>query len=126
MESIFHRLVIAAPQERVYGALTTKEGLSGWWTPETEATPEVGSMARFAFSMVKWRCQKGHEEWIDTTISFELQPHQKGTTLFFHHDGWKDHTPVFAVCSYDWAIFLRSLKVLCETGNGYPYPNHNK
>lgn len=142
MKSIFHRLVIAAPTEKVYEALTTQKGLSGWWTPETKATPEVGSIARFAFgpdyfkeikveelepgSKVKWLCLKGHEEWLGTTIVFELQPHQKGTTLFFHHDGWKEHTPVFAVCSYDWAIFLRSMKALCEIGKGYAYPNQNQ
>ena len=76
------------------------------------------------YNYVKWLCRKGHEEWIGTTISFELEAHQKGTTLYFHHDGWKEQTPVFAVCSFDRAIFLRSLKSLCETGKGSPYPNH--
>lgn len=142
MNSILHRLIIKAPIEKVYDALSTEEGLSAWWTPETKATPEKGSIARFAFgpeyfkemkieeltpnSKVKWLCLKAVDEWLGTTISFELHPHEKGTTLFFHHDGWKEQTTTFAVCNYDWAIFLRSLKFLCEYGEGFPYPNQNK
>jgi len=142
MKSILHRLEINAPLEKVYEAITTQEGLSGWWTPETKAKPELGSIARFAFgpdyfkemkieelkppSRVKWLCVKGYKDWIGTTVTFELQSHEKGTLLFFHHDGWKEYTQGFAACSYDWAIFLRSLKFLCETGKGLPYPNHYK
>jgi len=142
MKSIYHRVVIEAPVEKVYEALTTQEGLSGWWTPETKAKSEVGSTSRFAFgpdyfkemkveelkppSRVKWLCVKGYEDWVGTTITFELQPHDKGTSLFLRHDGWKEYTEGFAACSYDWAIFLRSLKFLCETGKGLPYPNHYK
>lgn len=138
-KSIHHRLLIETPVETVYGALTTQKGLAGWWTPETIAQPEVGSILRFSFgpdyfkemkveelkpySRVKWLCLKGYEEWIGTKMTFELEPHRKGTVLFFHHDGWKDYTPEFASCSYDWAMFFRSLKRLCETGKGLPYPD---
>jgi uncharacterized protein YndB with AHSA1/START domain len=141
LKSICHRLLIEAPVEKVYGALTTQEGLAGWWTPETTARPEVGSVSRFtfadyfkemkveelkAYSKVKWLCVKAYEDWIGTTITFELEPNKKGSVLFFHHDGWKEYTQEFASCSYDWAIFLRSLKFLCETGKGLPYPDFRK
>ncbi|SDE05890.1 SRPBCC family protein [Niabella drilacis] len=142
MKSIYHRLLIEASAEKVYSALTTREGLSGWWTPETTAIPEVGSIARFAFgpdyfkemeirelkpfSSVQWRCIRAFEDWIGTTLTFELQPHKKGTVLLFHHDGWKEYTPEFASCSYDWALFFRSLRFLCETGKGFPYPDFNR
>ena len=141
MKSIYHQLRIAAPAEKVYNAITTQEGLSGWWTPETKAKPETGSILRFAFgpdyfkemkvtkleppSRVEWLCVKGYEEWIGTTITFEIETDDKGTVLFFHHDGWKDYTPEFAGCSYDWALFLRSLRLLCETGKGLPFPYQN-
>ncbi|GAA4299720.1 SRPBCC domain-containing protein [Compostibacter hankyongensis] len=138
-KSICHRLLIEAPVEKVYGALTTQEGLAGWWTPDTTAKPEVGSVARFAFgpdyfkemkitelkpySSVKWVCLKAYPEWIGTTLNFELEPHAKGAILSFHHDGWKEYTSEFASCSYAWALFFRSLKLLCETGKGLPYPD---
>lgn len=141
-KSICHRLLIEAPVEKVYEALTTQKGLAGWWTPDTLANPEVGSTARFAFgpdyfkemkieelkpySKVKWLCIKAFEEWIGTTLTFELDPHRKGCILFFRHEGWKNYTAEFASCSYDWALFFRSLKLLCETGKGIPYPDFNK
>src|SRR5690606_18703433 len=48
-KSIYHRLLIEAPAETVYEALTTQKGLRAWWTPDTTAKPEPGSIARFAF-----------------------------------------------------------------------------
>ncbi|HJT73135.1 MAG TPA: SRPBCC domain-containing protein [Chitinophaga sp.] len=142
MPDIRHKLLIEVPVEKVYDAITTQEGLAGWWTPDTKAEAKQGSIARFQFGStdflemevdelvpnkwVKWRCTGGAEEWIGSTISFELLPHDKGTILFFHHDGWKDYTTEFATCSYHWALFLRSMKFLCETGKGFPYPDHEK
>jgi len=139
MPDIHHNLFIAAPAEKVYDAITTQEGLSGWWCPGTTAKPEVDSIARFDFQsreqqemkitelkpvrLVKWFCLKADEEWIGTTLSFELQPAEKGTRLSFHQDGWKEYTQMFAVCNYTWALFMRSLKLLCETGKGRPSPN---
>lgn len=141
-KSIYHRLLIEAPVEKVYEALTTQKGLAGWWTPDTLAKPEVGSILRFAFgpdyfkemkvaelkpySKIKWICLKAFEEWIGTTLTFELELHSKGAILLFHHDGWKNYTREFASCSFDWALFFRSLKFLCETGKGIPYPDFNK
>ncbi|WP_316809910.1 SRPBCC domain-containing protein [Pedobacter heparinus] len=141
-KSICHRLLIEAPAEKVYAALTTQGGLAGWWTPETTAKAETGSVSRFAFgptyfkemkieelkpySRVKWLCLHAYEEWIGTTLTFELEPHARGSILLFHHDGWAAYTPEFASCSYDWALFFRSLKSYCETGKGFPYPEFNK
>lgn len=141
-KSIYHRLLIKSPVEKVYQAITTQQGLAGWWTPDTIAAAEVGSVLRFGFgpdyfkemkvlrlnpySLVVWQCMKGFEEWVGTTLSFELMPHQKGCTLLFHHDGWDKYSGEFASCSYDWALFFRSLRFLCETGTGFPYPDFNK
>lgn len=142
LKSIFHSLLIEAPVEKVYEALTTQRGLAGWWTTETKAEPAAGTISRFSFgpdyfkemkieelrpyNKVKWLCLKGFEEWIGTTVTFELEPHKRGCSLLFHHDRWKEYTREFAGCSFDWALFLRSLKFLCETGKGFPYPDFRK
>ncbi len=139
MKNICHRLVIKAAPEEVYKAVSTQEGLAGWWTPAATAKPEKDSIARFPFGpdyykemkvttldpfkQVQWLCLTASGEWIGTTITFDIEPHKNGAVLFFHHDGWKDYTPEFALCTYDWAMFLRSLKLLCETGKGLPYPH---
>lgn len=164
MPNIHHEVLIAAPAENVYHALTTQEGLSGWWTPQTTAVPEVGTVARFAFGSnyfkemkivdlrpferVGWRCVAGAEEWIGTTLSFQLQsgdekhllgvhPEAAGqiqqkvndglsTILTLRHDSWAGYSPMFAECSYTWAQFLRSLKWFCETGTGRPWPHQHQ
>ncbi|MCC6287380.1 MAG: SRPBCC domain-containing protein [Chitinophagaceae bacterium] len=98
------------------------------------------------FSSVKWNCIKGADEWVGTNISFTLIPGDKemllksypeilgqieqlkndnGTLLIFHHDDWKEHTLMFAECSYTWGQFLRSLKLFCETGKGKPWPQQH-
>lgn len=163
MPNIHHELLIGAPAEKIYSALTTREGLSAWWTPGTNATPELDSIARFPFgpdyfkemkiielkpfTRLTWNCIAGTGEWIGTTLSFQLhsgdkrttlvshpeiagqveqqQRFDKGTVLIFHHDNWKEYTPMFAECNYTWGQFLRSLKLLCETGKGRPWPNQH-
>jgi uncharacterized protein YndB with AHSA1/START domain len=142
MPNIRHELLIGAPAEKIYNAITNQEGLSAWWTPDTKAKSECNSVARFAFGpeyfkemkiaelqpsgLVKWICITGDDEWLGTTISFELQTGDKETLLIFHHDDWKEYTPMFAECNYTWGQFLRSLKLLCETGKGRPWPNQHR
>lgn len=142
MKSIYHKLVIEAPTEKVYDALTTQNGLAGWWTPGTTAKAEVGNINRFEFGdgyykeievkelkpgrLVKWVCIKGFEDWVGTTMTFELRAHKAGTVLLFHHDGFKEYDEEFAACSYDWAIFLRSMRLLVVKGKGQPYPFHQE
>ena len=96
---------------------------------------------------VRWQCLAGESEWIGTSISFELRAGEIGTLLnarpeiedqvhqhdrssectllVMSHDGWTEHTPMFAECSYTWAQFLRSLRLLCETGRGLPFPHQH-
>ena len=163
MPNIHHALLIGSPAEKVYGAISSQEGLSAWWTPDTSAKAELNSVARFPFGadyfkemkivelkpfeLVKWNCIEGADEWIGTTISFKLLPrdketflnshpemkgqieqqmNDKGTLLIFHHDDWKEYTLMFAECSYTWGQFLRSLKLLCESGKGRPWPNQHR
>lgn len=139
---IYHRLRIDVPVETVFNAITTQEGLAGWWTPDTIARPEEGTVLKFNFGKdyykeirvetlhhydkVSWLVLQAHQEWIGTAIRFELEAHVKGSVLSFHHDNWKAYTHEFAGCSYAWALFLRSLKLYCETGKGLPFPDFDK
>lgn len=49
MLDILHRIGIKASSEKVYAALTEQEGLAGWWTKNTNATPKVGAILEFRF-----------------------------------------------------------------------------
>lgn len=135
MEAIRHKLVIKEAPAKIFDAITTEEGIKGWWAKQTIAKPQVGFVNVFTFEndrnefrvtelvpnrKVEWLGVQAFEEWIDTTISFNLEEKDGKTVLRFAHSGWKAATDTFAVCSYDWAQFLRSLKSFCETGTGSP------
>lgn len=95
MPNIHHAVLIGAPVEKVYNAVTSQEGLSAWWTPLTSAVPTVNSIAHFPFGdnyfkemkitalkpfeLVEWNCIKGADEWIGTNLTFKLLPVDKAT-----------------------------------------------
>ena len=142
MPDILHKVGIkSSSQADVYKALTTIEGLSAWWTTTTEGESTVGGVIRFRFGnggfdmkvleldparRVVWRVVEGPEEWIGTTISFDLDQRGDWTIVLFKHEGWKEPVEFMHHCSTKWGVFLLSLKSLLETGNGAPWPNEIK
>ena len=137
MEEIRHFLNIKSSPEKVYRAITEQEGLASWWTRETIAKPQIGSIAEFKFGdryhnkmriirlesqkIVEWECLMGDKEWIGTTFRFELIPDKENTNLRFTHGKWKEMTDFFASCNFQWGHYMRSLKDYCETGKGEPF-----
>jgi len=49
MVNIAHHIGIKAFDFKVYSALSTMEGLSGWWTEEVEGDSKVGGNLTFSF-----------------------------------------------------------------------------
>jgi uncharacterized protein YndB with AHSA1/START domain len=136
MADIRHNLVIKTTPEKVYDAVTTQAGLEGWWSKNTNAKPEVGFVNVFILGKYRnemkvtelisnkkaqWECIDSIEEWIGTSISFNLEEKNGNTLVRFTHGDWQAVTDTFAGCSYDWARFLKSLKSYCETGTGEPH-----
>jgi uncharacterized protein YndB with AHSA1/START domain len=136
MAEIRINVVIKAISEKIYNAVTTQEGLASWWAKQTTAKPEVGFVNLFIFGKfrnemkvtkltpnkkVEWKCINSIDEWIDTNISFDLEEKEGSTILRFTHGGWRAATDTLAGCTYDWALFIKSLKSLCETGTGTPH-----
>lgn len=128
-------VVIKAAPEKIYNAITTQEGIESWWCKHTTAKPEEGFVNIFVFGKfqnemkvtslipdkkVEWKCINSIEEWVGTTISFELEVKERNTLVRFTHAGWRAATDTFAGCTYDWALFMKSLKSFCETGTGTP------
>jgi len=145
MTDILHRIgVLGSRPEPVYQALTTVDGLAGWWTVETRAssgasgTIHVGDVIEFRFppvggfdievvesvppDRVVWRVLDGPEEWIGTTITWDLQQDDDYTIVLFAHRDWAAPVEFMYHCSTKWASFLMSLKSLVETGEGAPAP----
>ncbi len=55
---------------------------------------------------VRWRCVEGPDEWIGTTITFELKATGDETTLLFTHAGWREPVEFMQHCSTKWGYFL--------------------
>ena len=138
MVDILHRIgVEAATPETVYEALTTVEGLAGWWTDDTKGESGVGDVLAFRFpnggfdmevvelqpaERVTWRVVDGPAEWIGTTVDWRLHQADGWTIVLFAHQGWAEPVEFMHHCSTKWATFLVSLKSLLETGEGSPAP----
>jgi uncharacterized protein YndB with AHSA1/START domain len=142
MYNIVHRVGIkSASTADVYTALTTVEGLRGWWTTDTEGSSEVGEVLQFRFegggfdmrvlqiepgARVVWRAIDGPSEWIDTDIIFYLTQDDDYTIVRFEHNAWREEDDFMCHCSTKWAVFLLSLKSFIETGSGSPWPHDLK
>ncbi len=139
MATIRHRVGIAAPQARVYEALTTVEGLSSWWTRDVKGDPHLGGTLQFFFGSpepgaimevtaleptqhVEWRCVGGADEWVGTTLTFDLTPGDDETVVRFTHAGWREPVEFMYHCSTKWAYFLLGLKGWLEGGEAAPWP----
>jgi uncharacterized protein YndB with AHSA1/START domain len=147
MADIIHRVGIKAPISKVYAAVSTVEGVAGWWTQDTTgvAKPggaidvrflrptgeQMGSMTMEVLALepnkrVHWRFRKGPEEWIGTDAIFDLSQDGDYTIVLFGHRNWREPVEFMAHCSTKWASFMLSLKELVETGRGRPSPNDVK
>src|SRR5688572_17032576 len=106
MVDILHKLGIKSSSVAdVYQALTTVEGLSGWWTTKTEGDAKPGGVVRFRFAAggfdmkvleaepskrVLWQVVEGPEEWMGTRVSWELRQEGEWAMVVFKHQGWKE------------------------------------
>jgi uncharacterized protein YndB with AHSA1/START domain len=86
---ILHKVGIKSSSVNdVYKALNTCEGLSAWWTNDTQGESKVGGVLQFRFGAggfdmkvlelqpgkrVLWQVVDGPEEWIGTKVSFDLK-----------------------------------------------------
>ena len=138
MKTIHHVFDTAAPRDKVFAALTTTEGLSGWWTTVVKAEAAVGAVVQFTFAddfnpamrvtaleppaLVCWECVGGHEPWARNTFRFELEHKADGTIVRF----WQDYArelsdDAYGTYNFNWGYYLESLRVLSETGTGKPF-----
>jgi uncharacterized protein YndB with AHSA1/START domain len=148
MADIIHRVGIKAPSAKVYGALSTVEGVAGWWTRDTTGESAVGRTITVAFrdhgaetekgrmdlkvvkldpgKEVQWRVTSGPPEWVGTDVTFSLSQEGEQTVVLFGHRHWREPVEFMSHCSMKWATFLLSLRELVETGRGKPSPDDLK
>jgi uncharacterized protein YndB with AHSA1/START domain len=139
MADILHRIgVERSSPEQVYDALTTLDGLSGWWTEQTTGKTDVGGVIEFRFipggfdmkvaqldpgRSVRWDVVDGPPEWVGTSVQWDLSQDGDHTIVLFKHEGWRDQAEFMHHCTTKWGSYLMSLKQLLETGQGAPAPH---
>jgi uncharacterized protein YndB with AHSA1/START domain len=140
MPEILMQLDIGAEPGDVYRALTTPEGVTGWWSTRAEVPTDVGSVLKVAFPdapftwdlrideaapgrRLAWHCVGGPPPWIGTDILFRLDqaPDGRGTRLLFDHVGWAAADEMYRIVTYGWGDVLRHLKTYAESGKPTPF-----
>ncbi|UCC93435.1 MAG: SRPBCC domain-containing protein, partial [Thermoplasmata archaeon] len=90
MVDITKTVEIGTGPGEVFSAVTTQEGLRGWWTRQAIAEPRAGHVNQFPFSSgdfnamrvvalepdhrVEWECVEGADEWVGTRVMFDIAP----------------------------------------------------
>ena len=128
--------VLDAGPDAVFTALTDLDALTGWWTPAGGGTAEGETLyflmgdqevvMRVAESRtaarVRWdvlACEPA-EDWVGTSICFELAPRGNGTELRFEHRGLTPDLACYEQCNAGWTHFLSSLVDYVDLGAGSP------
>lgn len=140
MPEILHLIKIRAAQDKVYRAVSTAEGIRGWWTHDAALDPKVGGNGEFGFyghrMVIKVKVAEltppRHVAWEPvsstgggfdgTTISFDLKSEDDVTSVLFAHRGFKAAGEQVASATTRWGFYLLSLKRYLETGKGTPNP----
>jgi uncharacterized protein YndB with AHSA1/START domain len=133
---IVHSVDIKTTPDHLYETITTQKGLAGWWTPQVKAEPMVGAINDFHFMEttlrfrvdrleparhVAWSSVLVPSDWEETHVLFDITPGNTTVNLRFSHTGFASLGGSFGVTSYSWAQYLRSIKLLLETGEGEPF-----
>jgi len=123
------RLTLHAPRERIAAAVTTIEGLRGWWTPIACGSAAPGGELHLGFAGmdehivmrverndegVRWTCLEhtGAPPWRGSLVTLE----PSDGALELRHDGVRRE-----LVQPGWDRFLASLAGFVERGEGAPF-----
>lgn len=136
-------LNLPASPESVSALFTSAAGVSRWWGP-TEGDAAVGGTLVTSFgdhganamrvlaagpARVVWEpialdgtTPTGHtQEWLGTTMEFDIVAAGTGTELRFRHAGLTPHLECWDACVAAWTYFMASIETFAKTGTGTPF-----
>ena len=137
MARILFELEIDAPARQVADALTTRQGIAGWWTDDVTLPDGVGATMTLGFPVapvpfrlrvdqaderrVAWRSVGDFPpHWAGTEVIWTLTPTKEATTVRFAHDGWASDDGPFGTSALTWGRLMDTLKQFAETGAAAP------
>jgi uncharacterized protein YndB with AHSA1/START domain len=139
MADIAIQIDTTADPTATYAALTTTDGVAGWWTTRNQTNGAVGEVDRMWFpdAPMAWElrvdeavpgkvlarhCVGGPPQWIGTDVRFALEPApQGGTKILLDHTGFAQVDDMFRVVTLGWAQMLLQLRQYLDSGQPAPF-----
>jgi uncharacterized protein YndB with AHSA1/START domain len=135
MADVLFQFDVDAPPAKVLEAVKTTEGIQGFWTTNADVPEAVGEVVTVGFaiapmpfdlrleqsdeSTVVWRTKSFPPHWVGTTIRWEVDERDGGSTVRFRHGSFGDDWETGAV-AYTWGQIMIKLKQYVETGKPDP------
>jgi uncharacterized protein YndB with AHSA1/START domain len=136
-------LKLPASPATVSELFASAAGVSRWWGP-TVGDATVGGTLAISFgdygvntmrvleagpTRVVWETVASdgatgtahQQEWLGTTMEFDLVPAGTGTELRFRHAGLTPQLECWDDCFAGWTHFMASIQTFAETGTGTPF-----
>jgi uncharacterized protein YndB with AHSA1/START domain len=138
MAKMYHGIEIESQPEKVFEAIGTQKGLSGWWTADSVlAKAGEGGVGEFGFNnravvfkmridklvtskLILWKCVDGPKKWKGTRLRWQITKIKGGSDLQFTHSKWKATDGDFRMCNSTWGHLMYRLKDYVETGEPDP------
>jgi uncharacterized protein YndB with AHSA1/START domain len=141
---ITHNLQIKASATKIYKAVATENGITGWWSKDCSVGESEGETSLLKFNKqgtiiemgfrtlelspnkrVVWQCiSMPNPAWIGTKISTQISESAKGCEVVFSHtdfdEKWAGQEP-YEQTRGTWNHFMASLVSYCEGGAGEPW-----
>lgn len=142
MADIALQIDVTADPADVYTALTTTDGVSGWWTTRNETSSTVGEINHYYFPdapfswdmridaaepglLVAWHCIGGPPPWIGTDVRWTLRGKPEGgTAVDFDHAGFAGIDETFRIVTLGWAQMVLRLRDYLDSGKPVPFFTH--
>jgi len=139
--TIYHDLVIHAPLEEVFRAVSDPQELCQWWPQKCSGSPGLDKEYNFFFGeLYDWygnvvtyvhnkafhvKMTRSEPDWDPTTFGFDLRGKDDGVEVQFWHMGWPECNAHFRTASFCWAMLLNGLKGYLENGTVIPFESRN-
>jgi uncharacterized protein YndB with AHSA1/START domain len=139
MADIAIQIDTTADPAAAYTALTTTDGVAGWWTTRNQTSGTVGAVDQLWFpdAPMAWElrvdeavpgkvlarhCVGGPPQWIGTDVRFVLEPApQGGTRILLDHTGFAQVDEMFRIVTLGWAQMLLQLRQYLDSGQPAPF-----
>jgi hypothetical protein len=132
---VLFRFDVDASPDTLLRAVKTAEGIRSFWTTRAEVPADVGETLTLEFQQapkpfdlrleqsddrtVVWRAQTFPPHWVGTTIRWDVEARDDGSTVAFRHGGFSDDDEAGRV-AYTWGEIMARLKQYAETGQAKP------